>query len=189
MNYNATLLLLGGGVITIVGIRGTYKQIWSKITGSPYDTNTPAAIATPQQIDSRYRPQGTYQAIAAADATAQGIDPALFVKQIQQESGFNPAAVSSAGAEGIAQFMPATAKGLGIDPLDPAAALKAAAALMKSYISRFGGSEAQALSSYNAGEGATLQAIQSARNHGGQWYEYIPAETRNYIQTIEGSWN
>src|SRR5690348_12785178 len=59
-------------------------------------------------------PKSQYIAIAQQDAIAAGISPVYFVRQINQESGFNPYAVSPAGAEGIAQFEPGTAAGLGI---------------------------------------------------------------------------
>jgi soluble lytic murein transglycosylase-like protein len=70
------------------------------------------------------------------------------------ESNFNPAAISPAGARGIAQFMPATAAAYGLDdPFDPAASVDAQARLMADLLSRFG-SVALALAAYNAGPGA-----------------------------------
>src|SRR5215467_14378047 len=72
---------------------------------------------------------GDLQDYARQAANRAGIDPDIFLRQIQQESGFNPGARSPAGAIGIAQFMPDTARGLGIDPTDPYAALDAAARL------------------------------------------------------------
>ena len=68
-----------------------------------------------------------YVAESWNDAIEAGIPPDSFVRQIQQESGFNPAAISSAGAIGIAQFMPATAAGMGFDPHDPDVSLRMAA--------------------------------------------------------------
>jgi len=68
--------------------------------------------------------------LAEQDATNAGISPVYFVRQINLESGFNPNAVSPGGAEGIAQFEPATAAGLGIDPFNPTEALQAAAQMM-----------------------------------------------------------
>lgn len=109
-------------------------------------------------------------------AIAAGIDPDVFARQIQQESGFDPNARSGAGALGIAQFMPDTAKGLGINPLDPKAALPAAAGLMKSYLDRYQGDYRKALAAYNAGPGAVDKA-------GG-----VPdfAETQAYVNKIYG---
>jgi len=70
------------------------------------------------------------------------------------ESGFDPDAVSTAGAQGIAQFMPATAAAYGLhDPFDPEAAIDAQAHLMSDLLRRFGSIEL-ALAAYNAGAGA-----------------------------------
>jgi soluble lytic murein transglycosylase-like protein len=70
------------------------------------------------------------------------------------ESGFNPRAVSPAGAQGIAQFMPATARSYGLrDPFDPVAAIDAQSHLMSDLLRRFR-SIPLALAAYNAGPGA-----------------------------------
>lgn len=116
-----------------------------------------------------------YAAYAATAAQNAGISPEIFVRQIQQESGFNPKALSPAGASGIAQFMPGTARGLGVDPWDPHANLDAAAGLMKSYLDRYGSWEL-ALAAYNAGPGAVEQ------------YGGVPPypETQTYISKILG---
>src|SRR5215472_1553034 len=60
-----------------------------------------------------------YRVLAKADAEAVGIDPALFQRQIEAESGFNPRAVSRTGALGIAQIEPTTAASWHVDPHDP----------------------------------------------------------------------
>ncbi|MGZ3617500.1 MAG: lytic transglycosylase domain-containing protein, partial [Ktedonobacteraceae bacterium] len=124
-----------------------------------------------------------YVAIAEQDATAVGIPPAYFVRQIQQESGFNPNAVSPAGAVGIAQFEPGTAAGLGINPLDPIQALKGAATLMANYARQYGGDYAKALAAYNGGSGTVQSAV---NNCGANWLNCLPGETRHYIYIIMG---
>lgn len=68
----------------------------------------------------------TLQNIATRDAINNGVPPALFLWQIGQESSWNPNA-QNGNATGIAQFMPSTARGFGIDPTDPVASLNAAA--------------------------------------------------------------
>ena len=80
-----------------------------------------------------------YREVARQKALKYGLLPEVFERQIGAESGFNPEAVSSAGAQGIAQIMPETAKGWGVDPRDPVAALDAAAKNMSSYIRTYGG--------------------------------------------------
>jgi hypothetical protein len=109
-------------------------------------------------------------------AVAAGIDPDIFARQIKQESGFNPNAKSPAGALGIAQFMPDTAKGLNINPNDPSQALPAAAKLMRSYLDMYGGDYKKALAAYNAGPGAVDK------------YNGVPPfkETQAYVSAIYG---
>jgi soluble lytic murein transglycosylase-like protein len=128
-------------------------------------------------------PHSPYVGIAQQDAIAAGIPADYFVRQINQESGFNPNAVSPAGAEGIAQFMPGTAAGLGINPWDPVQALRAAARLMASYMHNYGGDYAKALAAYNAGNGAVQHATYVC---GSSWMNCLPSETRNYIYVIMG---
>ncbi|MDP9227865.1 MAG: transglycosylase SLT domain-containing protein, partial [Actinomycetota bacterium] len=87
-------------------------------------------------------------------ASRWDVSAALLAAQLMAESGFNPRAVSPAGARGIAQFMPATAASYGLrDPFDPEAAIDAQAHLMSDLLRRFG-SVPLALAGYNAGPGA-----------------------------------
>src|SRR6266566_3918209 len=100
-----------------------------------------SAIVTPKNAQTQV-PSSQYVALAEQDATAAGIDPQTFVRQINQESGFNANAKSAAGALGIAQFEPGTAACYmrdpasracrSVNPFDPVAALAAAAQLMAS---------------------------------------------------------
>jgi cell wall-associated NlpC family hydrolase len=102
-----------------------------------------------------------------------GVPVQLLTAVANEESGFNPSAVSSAGAEGLMQLMPSTAAGLGVDPFDPAQAIDGAAQLLASYTTQFG-SVPLALAAYNAGPAAVAE------------YSGIPpyAETQNYVSSI-----
>ena len=122
-----------------------------------------------------------FVSLATQDALAAGISPTLYVRQINAESSFNPKALSPAGAEGIAQFLPATAQALGVDPWDPVASLRAAARLMASYVRESGGDYARALAAYNAGP-PTLDA--ALTRCGAAWLGCMPAETQQYIHLI-----
>jgi hypothetical protein len=87
-------------------------------------------------------------------AARRGVSGTLLAAQLGAESNFDPDAVSPAGAQGIAQFMPATAAAYGLrDPFDPVAAIAAQARLMAELLEDFG-SIPLALAAYNAGPGA-----------------------------------
>jgi hypothetical protein len=104
------------------------------------------------------------------------VSATLLAAQIHAESGFNPFAVSPAGAQGIAQFMPGTARAYGLrNPLDPAQAIDAQAHHMRDLLKRFG-SVALALAAYNAGP---------ARVAACGCVPPIP-ETRGYVARILG---
>ncbi len=128
-------------------------------------------------------PKSQYVAIAQQDAIAVGISPDYFVRQINAESGFNPNSTSPAGAVGIAQFLPSTAAGLGINPWDPIQALRGAARLMANYAHNYGGDYAKALAAYNGGSGTVQNAV---TNCGANWLNCLPGETRHYIYVIMG---
>jgi hypothetical protein len=102
-----------------------------------------------------------------------GISPALLAAVAKTESGFNSSAVSSSGAVGLMQFMPATAKGLGVDATDPASSIDGAARYLSSLTEQFG-STPLALAAYNAGPGTV------------QRYGGIPpyGETKSYVQKV-----
>jgi hypothetical protein len=98
-------------------------------------------------------PDAYAQPIARA-AGRWSVSAAVLAAQLYVESNFNPFAVSAAGARGIAQFMPATARSYGLaDPHDAPAAIDAQAHLMRDLLRRFG-SVSLALAAYNAGPGA-----------------------------------
>jgi hypothetical protein len=129
-------------------------------------------------------PASAYVAIAQQDAINAGISPDYFTRQINLESGYNPNAISPSGAEGIAQFMPGTAAGLGINPWDAKAALNAAAHLMANYAKNYGGDYAKALAAYNGGSGTLQYAVNACG--AANWMNCLPGETRNYIRAIMG---
>ena len=121
----------------------------------------------------KYR--GEYLEIARSAARKHGVPEDLFLRLVQQESGWNSGAVSVKGATGLAQLMPETAALLGVDPTNPHQNLDGGARYLKRMYERFG-SWRLALAAYNAGPLAVEQ-------HGG-----IPPyqETQNYVVVILG---
>ncbi|HEX3642844.1 MAG TPA: lytic transglycosylase domain-containing protein [Ktedonobacteraceae bacterium] len=119
--------------------------------------------------------------MARQDAIDNGIDPALYERQINQESGFNPNAVSSAGAIGIAQIMPSTASSWHVDPWNAADSLRVAADHMHWYYQHYGYDYAKALAAYNCGPNCVGGALAGCSSF---WRRCIPAETKNYIENI-----
>jgi Transglycosylase SLT domain len=130
-----------------------------------------------------YLPMSQYVAIARQAAVNAGISPVYFVNQINAESSFNPDAISPVGAVGIAQFLPSTAAGLGINPYDPVQALNGAALHMATLTKDYGGNYAKALAAYNAGQGTVDYAVQQG---GANWMNFLPYETQQYIYKIMG---
>ena len=119
----------------------------------------------------------SYDALITAAAQRNGVDPALLKGLIKQESGFDPSAGSSAGAQGLTQLMPGTAAALGVsNPLDPAQSIEGGAKYLAQQLKAFNGDETLALAAYNAGPGAVAR-------HGG-----IPpyAETQAYVAKVLG---
>lgn len=115
----------------------------------------------------------------AAAAIRHGVDVGLLTALVEQESSFNPQAVSPVGAQGLTQLMPATARSLGVtNPMDPVQNLNGGAKYLAQMMREFNGDTRLALAAYNAGPGAV-------RRHGG-----IPPyrETQNYVSRIMSRW-
>jgi soluble lytic murein transglycosylase-like protein len=130
------------------------------------------AEATPRYKGSY---KGEYLEVAKAAARKHGVPEDLFLRLVQQESGWNPGAVSHKGATGLAQLMPGTARILGVKIDDPAQNLDGGARYLRMMYDKFG-SWRLALAAYNAGPGAVEQ------------HDGIPpyAETENYVKAILG---
>jgi hypothetical protein len=144
------------------------------------DVGTPTVIrrVLPEQATM---PASTGSALAGvpyADlfsraASRHGVDASVLAAMANQESGFDSKAVSPAGAQGLMQFMPATAKGVGVNALDPISAIDGAARYLSSLTKQFGSSDL-ALAAYNAGPGTVSR------------YGGIPpySETQNYVRSV-----
>ena len=107
-------------------------------------------------------------------AAKYDISPALLEAVVWQESRWRTGAISPAGARGLAQLMPGTARQMGVNPDDPHANLEGGARYLRMQLDAFGGDVEKALAAYNAGPGRVVRA-------GG-----IPAirETRLYVASV-----
>ncbi|RAP41419.1 transglycosylase [Rhodovulum viride] len=138
----------------------------------------PDRVHTPSQgsllYSGRYR--GAFVDVARDAARKHGVPEDLFLRLVQQESGWNTRAVSHKGAIGLAQLMPDTARRLGVDPTDPHQNLDGGARYLRRQFDRFR-SWRLALAAYNAGP-------EAVEKHGG-----VPPyqETQTYVRRIWGS--
>ncbi len=130
----------------------------------------PSQAATPAAVSS----STPYADLFSAAAAKYDIPATLLSAVAKEESGYNAQAVSPAGAEGMMQLMPGTARGLGVtNPFDPAQAVDGAAKMLRDLTNRFG-STSLALAAYNAGPGAVMK------------YGGIPPypETQRYVRNV-----
>jgi len=155
------------------------------------DAPTSVDLRAPRSLTAGSSPTGVdgplpagvpYRDLFESAGATYGIPSRLLAALAKEESGYRNDAVSSVGALGIMQFMPATARGMGIDPLDPAQAINGAARYLRTQIDRFGSTDL-ALAAYSAGPSAVARA-------GG-----VPpyTETRNAIRKVNaiidgGTW-
>ncbi|GCE15691.1 lytic transglycosylase domain-containing protein [Tengunoibacter tsumagoiensis] len=169
---------------SVAGLALTGFMGFQTFFATPHTAATAASSSRTVQVQTAsVAANSSYESVARAAALRHGISPDLFVRQIQQESGFNPNARSSVGAIGIAQFMPGTAAALGVNPYDPNSALDGAARHMADLSRMYGGDYAKALAAYNAGPGNVNAAVNAG---GANWLAYTPAETQHYVHTIMG---
>ena len=130
----------------------------------------PAAVADGGETSD---PASKFRPLFKDAAGKYGVPASLLEAVAKQESRFDPTAVSPAGAQGLMQLMPATARALGVDAFDPAAAIDGAARLLSQHLRKFD-SVPLALAAYNAGAGAV------------QRFNGIPPyrETQSYVAKI-----
>jgi soluble lytic murein transglycosylase-like protein len=157
---------------------------YSWVAGGPKTRDPANAIAEPAEtpiarsLTEVGKPAGPaqWQSYVADVAAKYEISPALLEAVVWQESRWNAAAVSPAGARGLAQLMPATARQMGVDTRDPGANLEGGARYLRHQLDAFSGDLEKALAAYNAGP-ARVQAA------GG-----VPAirETQDYVSSILG---
>ncbi len=171
----AYLTLEGGGSLVVPAARIAGMETVRDIPRLE-DALDPAAVVEELGLDERWREvAGPYASLVADAADRYGIDRALLTAVVMVESGFDPFAVSSKGACGLLQLMPATARRFKTrDVFDAGQNIEAGARYLRWLLDRFDGRIDLALAAYNAGEG-------SVDRYGG-----IPpyAETQSYVVKV-----
>lgn len=143
---------------------GEFEAILSGLTNP--EPEVPSASSLPDQ--------GALDRLIEAQASKNGMDPALIRAVVQTESGFNPRAVSAAGARGLMQLMPGTADMLGVqDSFNATQNLDGGSRYLKGLMNQYQ-SLPKALAAYNAGPGAVDK------------YKGIPPyqETQHYVKKV-----
>ncbi|MEZ0493737.1 NlpC/P60 family protein [Kineococcus sp. TBRC 1896] len=167
-----TIRRLGAGAAATAAGVGVAATLLSGLGGAP--ATDASSYVRPASLSAGVSAKSApYESAFTAAETTYGLPAGLLRAVAKQESGFDPTARSRAGATGLMQFMPATARGLGIDPTDPFASIDAAGRYLAGHLKTFG-SVSLALAAYNAGAG-------NVKKYGG-----IPpfAETQNYVKKI-----
>lgn len=147
-------------------------------TPAPASVHPPRTVAD-RSIEAR---RARYERLIAAYALRYGLTPELLHAVIRTESGYNDAAVSRAGAQGLMQLMPGTAARYGVkDSFNPVENVRGGAAYLRDLLDMFGQDLRLALAGYNAGENAVVR-------YGNRIPPY--AETQGYVRTVlEHLWN
>jgi len=123
-------------------------------------------------------PRRAYDSLIADAAHAYRVDPSLIRSVMNAESGFDPSAVSRAGAMGLMQLMPEVAEAFGVEhPFDPRENIMAGTRLLRELLDQHGGNIPLVLASYNAGPTAVAD-----------WGGVVPpfAETQGYVKRVTG---
>ncbi|MWB77310.1 transglycosylase SLT domain-containing protein [Pseudooceanicola sp. 216_PA32_1] len=149
------------------------KQYANSVRLQPQKVVTPTKWGVAPAFTGRYK--GPFLDVARAAATRHGVPEDLFLRLVQQESGWRTDAKSHKGALGLAQLMPGTARRLKVNPHDPVENLEGGARYLAQQYRTFG-SWRLALAAYNAGPDAVRK------------YGDIPPykETQNYVKVIWG---
>ena len=137
-----------------------------------------AAAGMPQLLMPREESIRMFTPIIERASRTHGVDVALVHAVISAESGYNPGAISRAGARGIMQLMPDTARRFGVQNImDPSENIQGGVRYLRELLTLFNGNTELAVAAYNAGENAVIRAGHRVPNY---------AETASYVPRVLG---
>ena len=159
---------------------GKFQNIMEEILDDPYDESKTPDDAEPELFPDVKVPADVESRMAVWEKDLQelcekyGVDANLARAVLRHESGGNPKAVSSAGAIGLMQLMPATARGLGVNPNDPKRNLEGGIKYLAQLSDKYSGDYTRTLAAYNAGSGRV------------DAYDGVPPfpETERYVKNV-----
>ncbi len=158
---------------SLIGVKGLRRPERLVMSDLLQEKNAAPFTPTSARMSKRFE---TYKPLIERTAAKYNLDPHLVAGLIKQESGFNPHAKSHAGAMGMMQLMPQTARSLGVrDPYNPEQNIDGGARYLRQMLDRFDGNVELALAAYNAGPG-------NVEKYGNR----IPPfqETRHYVKAV-----
>lgn len=162
----------------------------SEIAYNMNQLGKPSSDLAVQQLSSYNQSSGQFSGLSTSDidylvkkSIEYGVDARLVAALISKESGGNQSAISDAGAIGIGQLMPETARELGVDPYDKLQNIDGTIRYLAQMLQRFGGDVSKALAAYNAGAGAV-------ESYGGvPPYSQTQAYVNNVLSTYQDMTN
>lgn len=182
MDFEADILRVQARIDQILGVAPDDANAGASIANAPSTGRFASMVqqAMNQQPQSSAQiPPAQIDALVQQNSAQWGVDPDLVRAVMANESGFNPNATSSTGAQGLMQLMPETAASLGVtNAYDPEQNVWGGTRYLRSMLDRFGGDMTKAVAAYNAGPNAV-------ESHNG-----VPpyAETQSYVENVLNSY-
>ncbi|WP_392486249.1 lytic transglycosylase domain-containing protein [Haloimpatiens sp. FM7315] len=169
-----------GGITSLNNYSNGGENILNRSSENSYSGEASESYKIKSDIPKEKVPGAIDKAIKAA-SKKYGVEESFIRAIIKQESGFNPSVKSSAGAMGLMQLMPGTARSLGVNnPYDIEDNVEGGTKYLKGLLEAFGNQKEMALAAYNAGpNGVKRRNVKSPS----EIYK-MPKETRGYVSKV-----